>query len=512
MKAPARFRFAFAHFRAVCKKFSPKINELMAFYGTQGAVARETLRLTRCYCGWQVGGTNRLEVGVPSLPYNDRSAKGALPIGGKRTRYSVVGAPGLQLVVSPGNPEPSRRWYVRYQVGHGRTARRRGNDPIGDIKHWSLAQAWDKAREIIRNAEIGVDPKDEREAAEAAVVVAQAEAVKDQRTLEVVYLEWLAWRGRTKTLRQPSLDAYSWQFRHFKKIGLDTIPIAELSKEVIQNALDAILAAIIDPDEAKPGYRRGYKRGYMATKCLALIRSIFLHAAKRDYISGDPTFGIDLPVPKKNPVGRRHRAPTDLELKQLWNAASKHMSPQHVRMMQLAFLLGKRVSELCGTLQSEIDLSSDQPNWIIPGEREGNKSRERQVVPLPPLAVAIFSEQLASASGSKFAFPARGLPGKSTTRHAPSQAFAACRDTLGIDKSVRFHDARSLISDQMAKIGVPSEYRSHILHHTGDMRATMANSTYSSFDYAPQKRRALELWERRLIAIVEGQKLPSEGW
>ena len=64
----------------------------------------------------------------------------------------------------------------------------------------------------------------------------------------------------------------------------------------------------------------------------------------------------------------------------------------------------------------------------------------------------------------------------------------------------------------MAKIGVPSEYRSHILHHTGDMRASLANSTYSSFDYEPQKRRALELWERRLLAIVEGRALPSEHW
>ena len=432
---------------------------------------------------------------MPSLPYNDRAAKAAQPLDGKRTR-SVDGKPGLQLVVSPGDPEPSRRWYVRYQVGYGRKARRRGNDAIGDIKHWTIAQAWEKACEIVRQADSGVDPKAERKAAEVA-------AAESQHTLEAVYLEWLSWPGRQRILRHRSLDDYRWQFKHLQpKLG--RLPLTELTKGQIEEVLDDVRVATTDPD-------RGM-RGYMATKCLALIRSICRYAVDRDYIGRDPTRGLSPPVPKKNPAGRQHRAPTDKELRQLWVGAPQHMNPQNVRLTRLAFLLGKRVSEMCGALQSEIDLVSERPSWLIPGEREGNKSRERQIVPLPSLALAILREQIASAAGSRFVFPARDRPQTQTSRHSPSQAFSACRDTLGIDKSVRFHDARSLISDQMAKIGVPSEYRSHILHHTGDMRASLANSTYSSFDYEPQKRRALELWEHRLLAIVEGRALPSERW
>lgn len=51
-----------------------------------------------------------------------------------------------------------------------------------------------------------------------------------------------------------------------------------------------------------------------------------------------------------------------------------------------------------------------------------------------------------------------------------------------------------LIVDQLAKMGVPSEYRSHVLHHTGDIRAPLADRVYSTCDHAAEKHRALALW------------------
>ena len=88
-----------------------------------------------------------------TLPYNDRAIRAAAALDNKRTRYTITGKTGLMLVVLPGDPEPSRTYYVRYQVGKG-ASRRQGYDPIGSAKHFSCAQAWDRASEIIR-AEIG---------------------------------------------------------------------------------------------------------------------------------------------------------------------------------------------------------------------------------------------------------------------------------------------------------------------------------------------------------------------
>ena len=186
---------------------------------------------------------------MPKLAYNDRAARAAAPLDGKRTKFSIAGHPGLVLDVTPGDPEPSRRWFVRYQVGRG-TGRRQGYDAIGDIKHWSIAQAWEDASRIIREAQGGADPKAERQAARQAK---ETEA----RTLEAVYLEWLDNPGRKRTLRNKSREAYEWQFKHLRP-RLGSRPMAILSTADVRIALEAIRVATTD--------RVRGRRGYMATK------------------------------------------------------------------------------------------------------------------------------------------------------------------------------------------------------------------------------------------------------
>jgi hypothetical protein len=44
------------------------------------------------------------------------------------------------------------------------------------------------------------------------------------------------------------------------------------------------------------------------------------------------------------------------------------------------------------------------------------------------------------------------------------------------------------------------------------MRATLADEDYSTYDYLPEKRRALELWEKWLLEIVEGRKPSGLRW
>ena len=61
-------------------------------------------------------------------------------------------------------------------------------------------------------------------------------------------------------------------------------------------------------------------------------------------------------------------------------------------------------------------------------------------------------------------------------------------------------------------MGVPQDIRSRILHHTGDIKGALVNSTYSTYEFQAEKRRALELWERRVMAIIAGRKVPAERW
>lgn len=178
--------------------------------------------------------------------------------------------------------------------------------------------------------------------------------------------------------------------------------------------------------------------------------------------------------------------------------------------MRLAILIGKRVSELVGVRKEDVTLGSE-PSLFI-GIREGNKSGVEQRVPLPPAAAAILIAALADAVPSPFVFPASGAPHRATDRGTPSHASTDLRRAIGLGDGIRLHDMRGLIVDQLAKMGVPSEYRSQLLHHTGDMRATLADRVYSTYDHAAEKRRALELWEQRLMQIVEGRPASELRW
>ena len=98
------------------------------------------------------------------------------------------------------------------------------------------------------------------------------------------------------------------------------------------------------------------------------------------------------------------------------------------------------------------------------------------------------------------------------TASSTRQAFTEFRRKIGIEDKVRFHDARGLIIDQMSKLRVPREFRSHILHHTSDMHGTLAEDAYSTYDYAEEKLRALRLWSIRLQDIVRGRKPRALRW
>ena len=126
---------------------------------------------------------------------------------------------------------------------------------------------------------------------------------------------------------------------------------------------------------------------------------------------------------------------------------------------------------------------SEKSRFLFPGEAKFRKKRDR-------------------GGGAEIAM----------SRRTPSHALRRLRADLGIAENVRLHDMRGLLTDHLAAMRVPSEYRSHVLHHTGDMRATLASKVYTTFDFMDEKRRALELWEKRLLEIVNGQKLSALRW
>lgn len=393
--------------------------------------------------------------------------------------YKSTKVPGMYLeVISAG----VGRYKVRFEKVGGRARRQQGKHTLGDAKIITIGQAEDAARQFLATLQTtGKDPRGDKAGA----------------TYAAIYSDWLVAPSRKKALRARTLDEYERINRLHVEPRIGAVPMGQLDKATIKAAVEAVRQSTTD--EA-----RGH-RGLQATKALKLIRSVCNYAVDCDYIANDPTRGLDFPVPDANPAGKQHRPPNDEELRKIWLASAK-LSPTNERLLRLAILIGKRVSELIGIRKEDVTLGTESSLFI--GIREGNKSGVEQRVPLPPMAAAILKAAIADAGQSPFVFPASGA-NRATDRGTPSHAFTDLRRAIGLGDGIRLHDMRGLIVDQLAKMGVPGEYRSHVLHHTGDMRASLADRVYSTYDHAAEKRRALELWERRLLEVVE--MLPPSG-
>ena len=66
------------------------------------------------------------------------------------------------------------------------------------------------------------------------------------------------------------------------------------------------------------------------------------------------------------------------------------------------------------------------------------------------------------------------------------------------------HDLRRTAVTNMAKLGVSPIVLGHVINHVSVTKAGVTLSVYSHYDYAKEKREALELWAAHLNAIVEG--------
>ena len=73
------------------------------------------------------------------------------------------------------------------------------------------------------------------------------------------------------------------------------------------------------------------------------------------------------------------------------------------------------------------------------------------------------------------------------------------------------HDLRHQAATGMAECGVPLDIRQLVQNQITGRRQSIG-ARYDQHDYAAEKRRALELWERRLLTIIEGRPRPTERY
>jgi hypothetical protein len=420
---------------------------------------------------------------MATLPANGRAITRA--INGLPATYAIKRHDRLYLDV---RGEGRAAWRIRYRPRPN--ANQRWFTLSEDAAHADFEEISRKAAELLTALRLhGTDPQAERKKGAAV-----------ERALTDCFKLWLDHTGkrRQQPLCPKTRAGYEDLFELHIQPHLGKRSLRDLDRPAIQEALAKVKKATSNPE-------KGY-RGIQETKALKLISSVCEWCIDQEWLERNPCRGIERPVPIAPPNGKQSRPPTNAELRQLWNDGPSVMSPAQVRVLRLGILIGRRISEIAGAGRDDPKLDGNVPCLFIPAQREGNKPKLDDAVPLPPLALSIVKEALATSKDDEPLFVG------AATRWAASKVLTTTRRAWKWpDPPVRFHAFRGLINDQMAALGIPTELRSRTLHHTGDLQQ-LANTVYSAYDFLPERLRALELWEARMLEIVHDRKASGLRW
>lgn len=431
---------------------------------------------------------------LQTLEANQRAIEAKLS--GPRAVFTIEGHSGLTLHT---RGDGSGSWVLRYTA----LGKQREHTLHSDAKHAKFSAVKDAKDKWLATIKLqSLDPK-------AEIEVKAAAAKLEGLTFGDVYEQWVAAPREKKTLRPRTAALYRWVYSKHLADGLGSRPIASIAKADLRAFFPALLAKITS-DKARAAQTG---RGEVAGKAFTYAKSAFTYAVTQDIIPANPMIGLIRPLPKE-PAQKGTRPLRPDELRKVWLGADEHLAADQARMIRLALLLGRRRTEIAEAAISELTLNTDAPEWLIP-PREGNKSGMESLVPLPRLAAQIMREASAASKGSRFLFPkGRNAGGDDAPTNPDSLSHAwrrLCND-VGVPDEVDLHGARDLITDALLRMGAPSLVVSYVLHHSADMRSTVALKHYRTHEFRDEKHRALRLWAITLSAIVHNRKQRSLRW
>lgn len=255
-------------------------------------------------------------------------------------------------------------------------------------------------------------------------------------------------------------------------------PIADLKKRDVLGVLDDMVA-------------RGSP--YAANAMFACLRKMFGWLIVRDVIHVSPCQGLTKP----HRAEARDRTLTDLELAAFWQATGE--MGRFGRLFRTMLLTAQRRDEVRLMHTSEIE---DADTWTIPRHRM--KMDRPHVVPLTPRVRGLIADSLGERKQG-LVFGPRAPSGFSKSKRKLDEL-----TSLQLNHQVRpwrLHDLRRSAATLLQRLGVRLEVTESILaHRSGSMAGIVG--VYQRWDYAKEKREALELLDAEVMRIVErGKKL-----
>jgi integrase len=266
---------------------------------------------------------------------------------------------------------------------------------------------------------------------------------------------------------------------------IGSLKVADLRRRDVRTVTDAIL-------------KRGAK--VEATRVFEDVRAMVRWAVEHEYLDANPLDGMTKPAEATS----RNRVLSDAEIATLWRGLALALvrSESCQRIIKLCLVTAQRVGEVAGLARAEIDVSARE--WRIPGAR--TKNGHAHVVPLSDLAIEIIKEAAEAAGEGEPIFPC----GEGSLAPAAVARTILRANEVSDERPLgRFgvapwsaHDLRRTALTGMARLGVPPIVLGHVANHRTTTRAGVTLAVYSQYNYAKEKREALDQWAERLEAIV----------
>jgi integrase len=339
-------------------------------------------------------------------------------------------------------------------------------------------------------------PADARKAASGALhrVAAGGDPAEEKRRQNSIDDQTFAGVARRYLRQQVERNSAASTYRETARImEQDAIPV--WGKRPIASIARRDVSALVDAKAASGAE-------VQANRVLARLRTLFGWAVGKDLIDANPCEGLKPPTKEK----ARDRVLFDAEIIAFWRAADDLGWP-FGPLFQLLLLTAQRRDEVASMEWSEVNL--DTGLWSIP--REKAKNDHGHDVQLSAEALVII-KALPRVAGP-YMFSTNGKTAVSGFSRAKNRLDAAmARHAGGEIAPFILHDVRRSAATHMARLGVAPHVVDRILNHTSGTIRGVAR-VYNRFDYAGDRRAALERWAAHVGGLISGNSniIPFSG-
>jgi integrase len=365
------------------------------------------------------------------------------------TDYFDAKTTGLGLRVTPTGV---KAWSVIYTSP---TTGKRARLSLGHYPATPLARARALAIEARGQVEAGQDPRTDDGATDSGMTVSM---------LAETYLKKHATGLRTSSEIE-------------RRMRVDVLPVIGTVKLADLHRRDAF--RVID---------RLNERGspVSAEKAFRDLHAMVRWAVERGILDSDPLSGMKAPSASK----ARERFLTEDEIRLLWQAWPGVFPAPITLALKLALVTGQRIGEILGMTVEEIDFA--KAIWTIPAERA--KNGFEHTVPLTSMALEPIAEARSKAiNGRLFMLDSVRV----------AQWIMRRRDVLPV-KDWTAHDLRRSVCTHLAMMGFSPLVIGSVVNHRQVTKGGVTLAVYVRYDYAKEKREALDMWAERLSAIASG--------